>query len=116
MRRRLDMDRIGEALGAERRGRVRATSGYYGALQLVADIDARFRSPRGGGRATEPRWTERRLVPLAPKTLRRLEKIAAKVRRLGTNVEPLQLAALLLEKTVENLDAANARKLLRRSG
>jgi hypothetical protein len=47
---RLDMDKIAKALGAVRCGRVTAGSGYVGAMQLVADIAARFRvhsSPGG---------------------------------------------------------------------
>ena len=71
-------------------------------MQLRAEIDARFRVPTGGGRATDPQWTERRLVAL--RTLKRLEALTAKVRRQeGINVEPMQLAALLLEKTTERL-------------
>src|SRR6266511_4676018 len=100
----LNMDKIARGLGAERRGRVAASGGYFGALQLFADVKARFRVPTGGGRATDPRWTERRLVPLAPRTLERLEALTEKVRRQeGINVEPMQLAALLLEKTAERL-------------
>src|SRR5438067_1007811 len=99
MRRGLDKDKIARALGAERRGKVRATGGYWGALQLVADIEARFRVPPGGGRATDPHWTERRLVPLAPRTLARLEELAARIREQGqVAIEPMQLAALLLER------------------
>src|SRR2546423_10297488 len=63
MKRKLDMDRIAEGLGAERRGKVSATSGYFGAMQLLADVEAKFRVPAGGGRPTDPRGTERRLVP-----------------------------------------------------
>src|SRR5712691_6375472 len=74
MKRKLDMDRIAEGLGAERRGKVSATGGYFGAMQLLADVEARFRVPAGGGRPTDPRWTERRLVPLAPRTLERLTR------------------------------------------
>lgn len=55
MKTQLDMDKIAAALGAERRGKV---------------------VPAGGGRATDPRWTERRLVPLGPRTLERLEAIS----------------------------------------
>src|SRR6266446_1464237 len=110
----LDMDKIAAALGAKRRGKVSATSGYFGAMQLLADIEARFRVPAGGGRRTDPRWTERRLVPLAPKTLERLEQIAAKIREHGgVSVEPMQLAALLLEKTTEDLSEGEAEKLVR---
>ena len=114
MRRGLDMDKIARALGAARQGKVSATGGYFGALQLLADIEARFRVPSGGGRATDPNWTERRLVPLAPRTLARLEELAAKIREKSrVAIEPMQLAGLLLEKTTEQFSDAEAEKLIR---
>ena len=114
MKRRLDMDKIARALGAERRGKVSATGGYFGAMQLLADVEAKFRVPAGGGRPTDPRWTERRLVPLAPETLERLEAITSRVREHGgVNVEPMQLAALLLEMTARQLSEADAEQLVR---
>src|SRR5207302_5187190 len=114
MRRGLDMDQIARALGAIRSGKVSATGGYFGAMQLLADIEARFRVPSGGGRATDPNWTERRLVPLAPRTLARLEELAAKIREQSqVAIEPMQLAALLLEKTTEQVSDAETEKLLR---
>src|SRR3970040_293392 len=104
MRTRLNMDKIALALGAERTGKVSARGGYFGAMQLLADIEARFSVPDGGGGPTHPRLIERRLVPLAPRTLKRLEMISAKVRAHGgVRVEPMQLAALLLEKTTERI-------------
>src|SRR2546426_11565257 len=104
MKTQLDMDKIARALGAKPRGKISASGGYFGAMQLLADIDARFRVPAGGGRPTDPRWTERRLVPLAPRTLERLEEIAARGRAHGgVSAEPMQLAALLLAKTAEDL-------------
>jgi hypothetical protein len=108
----LDMNKIARGLGADRRGKVSATGGYFGAMQLLADIEARLRVPAGGGRPTDPRWTERRLVLLAPRTLARLEAIADGVRaRSGVNVEPMQLAALVLEKTTEQLSRDEAKDL-----
>ena len=113
MRRGLDMDKIARALGAARGGKVSATGGYFGALQLLADIEARFRVPSGGGRATDPTWTERRLVPLAPRTLARLEELASKIREQSqVAIEPMQLAGLLLEKTTEQVSDAEAEELL----
>jgi hypothetical protein len=113
MKTQLDMDKIAKGLGAERRGKVAATGGYFGAMQLLADVEAQFRVPPGGGRRTDPRWTERRLLPLAPKTLKRLEELTAKVREHGGgNVEPMQLAALLLEKTTEQLSEDEAEELV----
>jgi hypothetical protein len=114
MKRQLDMSKIARALGAEPRGKVSAKGGYFGAMQLLADVEAEFRVPAGGGRPTDPRWTERRLVPLAPETLERLEEITSRVRRHGgVNVEPMQLAALLLEKTARQLSEAEAEQLVR---
>jgi hypothetical protein len=113
MKARLDMDKIARGLGAKRRGKVIASGGYFGAMQLLADIGTRFRIPASGGRATDPDWTERRLLPLAPQTLRRLEAIAAKVRTHGgASLEPMQLAALLIEKTTEQLSELEAEELL----
>jgi|tagenome__1003787_1003787.scaffolds.fasta_scaffold16390430_1 hypothetical protein len=112
MKARLDMDKIARGLGAVRQGKRRASGGYFGAMQLLGDIEERFRVPSNGGRATDPRWTERRLVPLAPRTLERLERIAADVRRHGGgNIEPMQLAALLLEKMAEDLSEGKARSV-----
>jgi hypothetical protein len=113
MKPQLDMDKIARALGAERRGKVSASGGYFGAKQLLADIEARFRVPTGGGRPTDPGWTERRLLPLAPKTLKKLEEMSAKVREHGMNVEPMQLAALLIEKTADQLNERQAEDLVR---
>ena len=114
MKTQLDMDRIAKGLGAQRRGKVVAPGGYFGAMQVLADIEARFRVPSGGGRPTDPAWTERRLLPLAPRTLKRLEELATKVRkRGGTNLEPMQLAALLIEKTTERLNEHQAEDLVR---
>jgi hypothetical protein len=80
----------------------------------LADIQNRFRVPASGGRSTDPKWTERRLVPFAPRTLRNLEAITAQVRkRGGVSVEPMQLAALLLERTTERLSEAEAEELIR---
>src|SRR5207247_9837055 len=99
MKRKLDMDRIAEGLGAERRGKVSATGGYFGAMQLLADVEAKFRVPAGGGRPTDPRWTERRLVPLALETLERLGDSTARVpTHRGRKVAPMQRAAIALEK------------------
>ena len=60
MKTQFDMDKIAKGLGAERRGKVEAGGGYFGAMQLLADIEVRFRVPSGGGRPTDPRcrWSE----------------------------------------------------------
>lgn len=104
MKARVNMEKIARALGAERRGGVRARGGYFGAMQLVADVQARFRVPAGGGRPTDPSWTERRLVPLTEETLARLEELAQEIEeKRHVRVEPMQVAALLLENAAENV-------------
>lgn len=114
MKTHLDMDKIARGLIAERRGKVGAAGGYFGAMQLLADIEARFRVPARGGRPTNPHWTERRLVPLAPRTLERLAELTQKIREHGgVTVQPMQLAALLLEKTTEQLTEDVAEELVR---
>src|SRR5215470_6241023 len=93
----LDMDRIAKGLGAERRGKVVSRGGYFGAVQLAAEVAARFRVPEGGGRPTDPSWNEQRLVRLSTATLERLEQLAEKA-----NASPMQVAALLLEQAVQS--------------
>ena len=98
MRTNLDMERIAKELGAERRGKISARGGYFGALQLAAEVRARFRVPEGGGRATDPSWSEQRLVRLSPKTLKHLEHLAKEA-----HASPMQVAALLLEQAVQTV-------------
>jgi hypothetical protein len=50
MMRHLDMNKIARELRAERNGKVSAAGGGFGAMQLLADIEVRFRVPVGGGR------------------------------------------------------------------
>jgi hypothetical protein len=114
MKARLDIDKIAKDLAAERRWKAAATGGYFGPMQLLADIEARFRVPITGGWPRDPAWTERRLVPIAPQTLKRLVEIAAKVREhSGVKLGPMQLAALLIEKMVEQLSEEEAEELAR---
>lgn len=47
MKKQLDMARIAKGLGAVRGGKISAQGGYFGALGLVADVEARFRGPEG---------------------------------------------------------------------
>jgi hypothetical protein len=111
----IDMNKIAKALGAERRGAVRAEGGHFGAMQLVAEVQARFKTPAGGGRGTDPAWTEKRLLPLTPETLNRLEHLAGAIGKQGVNISPLQVAALLLEHAIDDVDDEDAAELARRA-
>jgi hypothetical protein len=111
-----NMEKIAKRLRGERRGKVNARGGYFGAMQLVADAETRLRAPAGGGRRTNPDWTERRLLPLTPETLKRLEDLTEKIRAdRGIVIEPMQLAALILERTAEQVNAEDAEELVQRS-
>lgn len=74
-------------------------------MQLAADIQTRLRVPPRGGRATDPAWTERRLIPMTSPTLKRIEELVQRIREeQNVSVEPMQLAAILLERTVESIE------------
>lgn len=106
-KRKIDTDKIAKGLGARKKGKVYPTGGGYpGAAQLAAEVQARFQVPPGGGRPTDPSWSDKRLVPIAPQTLKRLERIAKRLHEhTGIRVEPMQLAAILLETTTEDIAA-----------
>lgn len=98
----LDHSRLSRNLGSTIRGRAKATGGYFGALQIAESVRRRFRPPPGGGRARDRGWTMKRLIPIRPETLARLEKLAIEVSALvDYRVEPLQVAALLIERDLE---------------
>lgn len=104
----LDFNRIARGLGAKRRGTVEAQGGYFGALELAADIGRQLRTPVGGGRPTNPAWTERRLIGLAPETLRQLEVVADEIGRVkDLHLNAMQVAAILLERAVSQLKPAD---------
>ncbi len=95
----LDFDNLAHGLGAERRGKMKAGSGHFAAAQLAAELARRLRTPIHGGRPTDPTWTKRRIVPLRERTLERLNADADLL-----CVEPMQLAALLIEKGLDSVE------------
>ena len=104
-RTRINQARLAKNLGSDAGGRVEAKSGYIGALTLAEDVRRRFTSPAGGGRARDRRWTAKRLMPVRPETLARLETLAKEVSHIVEHrVEPLQVAALLVERDLDALD------------
>ena len=102
--RKLDHAQLSRVMGSTIRGRASAKSGFFGALQLAETVRRRFRLPTRGGRARDPRWTMKRLIPVKPETLARLERLADEVSGLVEyRVEPLQVAAVLIERDLERL-------------
>lgn len=96
---------LAKNLGSRVSGRVKAGAGYFGALQVAEEVHRRFKAAVGGGRARDPRWTLKRLMPVRPETLTRLQALAAQVSEIVEfRVEPLQVAALLVERDLDRLD------------
>ena len=117
MTKRIDIDKIAKGLRAERRGKISVSGGQFGAMQLVAEVQARFRVPAGGGRATDPSWKTRRLVPLKEQTLKRLEHLAQEIgEKRHMHIEPMQVAAMLLERTLVNVTEEDAEKIVESGG
>jgi hypothetical protein len=109
----IDVDKIAKGLGAERRGKVPVSGGQFGAMQLVAEVQARFRVPTGGGRATDPSWKTKRLVPLKEQTLKRLEHLAHEIgEKRHMHIEPMQVAAMLLERTLVSVTEEDAEEIV----
>src|SRR3972149_4179615 len=97
-KRKLDTDKIARGLRARRRGKVYPTGGYPGAAQLAAEVQARFRVPPGGGRATDPGWSDKRLVPIARKNCGSCVLcLGPKRKRHTVSSFKLRFAAILLE-------------------
>jgi ubiquinone biosynthesis protein COQ9 len=90
-------------LGASRSFAVVATPhGPFGVAALLDEVKTRLISR--GGRPSDPSPTVRRLVPLKTRVWRRLQTQAEHLSGLGKRVSPGQLAAMLLEKSVDELE------------
>lgn len=95
--------RVTEALGAQRSLPVNGlpSQGPLDLLNLRAELGRRLRS--SGGRPTDPEWTLRRVIPFKEKGWRDLERLAARCSHEGQTVSPSQLAALLIERGLQDL-------------
>lgn len=101
--RKLDHEKLANNLGSRVLGKVAVGPGYFGALQVAEEVRRRFKPLAGGGRARDPRWTTKRLMPVRAETLIRLQALSEEVSRLVQHrVEPLQIAAVLIERDLEH--------------
>jgi hypothetical protein len=76
-------------------------------LALQRSLQGRFVS--SGGRPADPAPTIRRLVTVRKDVWRQLQKYAALLSKVGDRVSPGQLAAILLEKNISDLDVRPSR-------
>ncbi len=100
---------IATALGASRRIPVSTDAqGPLGLVQLRSELALRLQSD--GGRPTDPAWTIRRIVPFRPAGWAELQEFAARLTAQGRSVSPAQLAALLIERGLAQLEEGVARE------
>jgi len=94
-------DRIARALGAS--SAVPVGPGTLGTpldwLALRAEVRTRLRS--SGGRPTDPEWNMTRCIRFDQKHWTLLERLADALGRDGAKVSAGQVAAILLEKAIE---------------
>ncbi len=96
-------DRIQQALGAQHVVSVKGlpSQGPLDLLQLRAELGSRLRS--SGGRPSDPEWTIRRLIPFKREEWQELERLAEQCAHEGQRLSPSQLAAVLIERGLEEL-------------
>jgi hypothetical protein len=95
---------IASALGVSRSFAVTSKpSGPFGVAALRDEIQSRLVSR--GGRPSDPGPTIRRLVPIKREVWRHLKAQAAFLSSHGKRVSPAQLAAILVEKSVAQLES-----------
>jgi hypothetical protein len=101
--------RIAKVLGAKQIGQVPDVGGgAFGVERLsliVASLQGRLKPGQGKrpGRPSDPSWVSSPKVPMSRKTSTKLARLAKKASKNGRMVSPMQLAAQLLEQTVEQL-------------
>ena len=110
-----EKEQIGEALGAARVVDL-GTKKVRHPIDMLAlrnEFDSRLRS--SGGRPTDPAWTVSRQVPFKGESWSRLKELASEVGREGAKVGPAQVAALLIENSLDQLEEDEWQDALRRS-
>jgi hypothetical protein len=102
----LDPKRIAARLGAVHVGSVPDTgNGAFGMAHLAAILKERLEPSVGRrpGRPTNVRWVIRPKVPMSRETETQLILLAERLSSPERRISPMQLAAQLLEETVQKL-------------
>ncbi len=106
-----EIERIAEALNASAVTTGLEEAGPLTAGAMLASRDWFDRRPRkltsSGGRPTNPQWTLRRQVPLAPETWEALKALAGRLSAPHERFGPGQVAAFLLEDAVAEVGGAH---------
>ncbi len=102
-----NVKRIAKALGAKIGRPVSDTGGgAFGMARLATVLGARLKPIQGKrpGRPSDPSWVYARKVPMSEATLERLEELAQSVSSAQRRVSPMQVAAQLLEQSIERVE------------
>ena len=96
------IQKIAKGLGATIRKPVPDVGGGpFGAARLAAVLSTRLQSTRG--RPSDPTWSVSRQIPMREETLSQLQKLAKSFSSEGRSISPMQVAAQLLEKSLEQV-------------
>ena len=103
-RQHLTEEEIAGALGASRAVPLERlpAQGPLELLSLGREVCQRLRS--GGGRPTDPTWTITRSIRFTPERWHQLEDLAKRISSPSRRVGPGQLAAILLEKALHEIE------------
>lgn len=103
---RVELESIGKALGASHSFKV-ATQPHapFALAALAHEVEERLVS--NGGRPSDAAPTVRRLVPIRRQVWEDLRRRASRLSAHGRCVSPAQLAAILLEKGLAELERSN---------
>ena len=102
-----NVKKIAKALGAGIGQPVPNTGGgAFGMARLAALLGDRLKPIRGKrpGRPSDPSWVHSRKVPMSEETLELLEKLAQSVSSDQRKVSPMQVAAQLLEQSIQHVE------------
>jgi hypothetical protein len=82
-----------------------ANGGAFGAAHLAAVLSARLKPAQGKrmGRPSDPAWNVSRRIPMKEETLAQLQALATQFSNEGRAISPMQVAAQLLEKSLEQV-------------
>lgn len=100
----LSDERIAELVGASSTAPLEGlpAQGPLDLLALRREVQERLQST--GGRPTDPAWTISRSIRFTPDNWHRLEELADRISDPSRRVGPGQLAAILLEKALSEIE------------
>jgi len=114
-----DIEELAEKLGATVVGEAPDYSaGAFGMAALASWLQERLEPSAGKrpGRPSNPAWSKRPKVPMAPETEERLKELACLLSEGERRVSPMQVAAMILEQaTASYFQLAAPAKRKRRS-